>query len=156
MLTAKRSIPVLLLCALLAACTPLWFSGSADTSTQAADASPLTCPLEITSNANCQTPHSLRVAYGVESLMQHGYTGKGQTVVDIVSFGSPTLQQDMDIFDQTFGLPAIKIQVISPIGTRPFDPSNKDMAGWASETTLDVQIIHAIAPDAGIGGLTSP
>src|SRR6266568_702068 len=156
MLTAKRSIPVLLLCALLAACTPLWFSGSADTSTQAADASPLTCPLEITSNANCQTPHSLRVAYGVESLMQHGYTGKGQTVVDIVSFGSPTLQQDMDIFDQTFGLPPITIKVLAPLGTKPFDQTNKDMAGWAGETTLDVQIIHSIAPGANIVVLTSP
>src|SRR5207247_5244328 len=48
------------------------------------------------------------------------------------------------------------IQVIPPIGTRPFDPSNKDIAGWAAETTLDVQIIHAIAPDAGILVLTSP
>ncbi len=156
MLTAKRSIPVLLLCALLAACTPLWFSGSADTSTQAADASPLTCPLEITSNANCQTPHSLRVAYGVESLMQHGYTGKGQTVVDIVSFGSPTLQQDMDIFDQTFGLPPITIKVLAPLGTKPFNFADKNMTGWAGETELDVQIIHAIAPGANIVVLTSP
>jgi len=30
------------------------------------------------------------------------------------------------------------------------------MPGWAEETTLDVQIIHAIAPDAGIVVLTSP
>ena len=30
------------------------------------------------------------------------------------------------------------------------------LQGWASETTLDVQIIHAIAPDAGIVVLTSP
>src|SRR6266487_5790023 len=104
----------------------------------------------------CYTPHQFRVAYGVESLVERGFTGKGQTVVDIVSFGSPTLQQDMDVFDHQFNLPPIKLQVISPIGTRPFDPSNKDMAGWAAETTLDVQIIHAIAPDAGIVVLTSP
>src|SRR5438270_13710890 len=100
MLTAKRSIPVLLLlCMLLTACTPLWSSASADTSTQAADASPLTCPPAITRNANCQTPHSLRVAYGVESLVQHGYTGKGQAGVDSLPFGSPTLQHDMDVVD---------------------------------------------------------
>jgi subtilase family serine protease len=104
----------------------------------------------------CYTPHQFRLAYGVESLIERGFTGKGQTVVDIVSFGSPTLQQDTDTFDQQFNLPPIKIQVISPIGTKPFDPSNKDMAGWAGETTLDVQIIHAIAPDAGIVVLTSP
>lgn len=104
----------------------------------------------------CYTPHQLRVAYGVESLIEHGYTGKGQTVVDIVSFGSPTLQQDMNVYDQTFGLPPITIQVINPIGTVPFDPNSKDMQGWAQETELDVQIIHAIAPDAGIVVLTSP
>src|SRR5437588_12031211 len=157
MLTAKRSIPVLLLlCMLLTACTPLWSSGSADTPTQATDSSPLTCPPDITRNANCQTPHSLRVAYGVESLVQHGYTGKGQTVVDIVSFGSPTLQHDMDIFDQEFGLPPITVKVLAPLGAKPFNFADKNMTGWAGETELDVQIIHAIAPGANIVVLTSP
>ena len=88
--------------------------------------------------------------------MQHGFTGKGQTVVDIVSYGSPTLQPDMDVFDREFDLPPVKLQVLSPLGTVPFDPTNKDMNGWAGETELDVQIIHAIAPDAGIVVLTSP
>lgn len=96
------------------------------------------------------------MAYGVESLMQRGFTGKGQTVVDIVSFGSPTLQQDMEVFDRQFNLPPVKLQVLAPIGAKPFDPNNKDMAGWAGETELDVQIIHAIAPDASIVVLTSP
>jgi len=104
----------------------------------------------------CYTPHQLQVAYGVESLINQGFTGKGQTVVDIVSFGSPTLQEDMDTFDSRFGLPNITLQIISPIRTVPFDPHNKDMTGWAGETTLDVQLIHALAPDAGIVVLTSP
>ena len=118
-----------------------------------------TCPQLVgypPSQTYCYTPHQFAVAYGVESLLQQGYTGKGQTVVDIVSFGSPTLQQDMNVFDQQFHLPAITLQILSPIGTKPFDPTSKDMQGWASETTLDVQIIHAIAPDAGIVVLTSP
>src|SRR5260370_9084334 len=72
------------------------------------------------------------------------------------SFGSPSLQQDMDMFDRQFGLPSITLQVVSPLGTVPFDPNNKDMVGWESETELDVQIIHAIAPDAGIVVMTSP
>src|SRR5579863_5322095 len=104
----------------------------------------------------CYTPHQIRVAYGVESLIEHGYTGKGQTVIDIVSFGSPTLQQDMNVYDQQFGLPPITIQIINPIGTKPFDPNSTDMQGWAQETELDVQIMHAIAPDAGIVVMTSP
>jgi len=98
----------------------------------------------------------LRVAYGIEALTEQGFTGKGQTVIDIVSFGNPTLQQDMNMFDRQFGLPPIALQVVSPLGTVHFDANNKDMVGWAVETELDVQIIHAIAPDAGIVVMTSP
>jgi subtilase family serine protease len=62
-----------------------------------------------------------------------------------VSYDSPTLQQDTDTFDQEFGLPSITLQVLSPISTVPFDPHNKEMIGWADETNLDVQTIHAIS-----------
>src|SRR5437868_12498778 len=108
-----------------------------------------------TAGVDCYTPYQFRVAYGVEALMQKGFTGKGQTIVDIVSFGSPTLQQDMDAFDQQFGLPPIKIQVISPLNEKESDPYG-DKAGWGEETTLDVEVIHALAPDANIVVLTSP
>src|SRR6266496_5468193 len=112
------------------------------------------CPADI--GTVCRTPYDLRVAYSVQSLIERGFTGKGQTIVDIVSFGSPTLQQDMDVFDKQFGLPPITIKVLSPLGRVPFNPTVKDMLGWAGETELDVQIIHAIAPDAAIVVLTSP
>ena len=114
------------------------------------------CPAQLRAIPNCYTPHALRVAYGLQALTQRGLTGKGQTVVDIVSFGSPTLQQDMDVFDKQFGLPPISIKVLAPLGTAHYDPANKDMFGWGIETELDVQIIHAMAPDAGIVVLTSP
>src|SRR5579859_7406196 len=104
----------------------------------------------------CYTPHQLRVAYGVESLYERGFTGKGQAVVDIVSYGSPTLQQDMQVFDAQFHLPPVNLQILAPLGTVPFNPNNQAMLGWAGETSLDVQIIHAIAPDAAIIVLTSP
>ena len=113
------------------------------------------CPGELSQSANCYTPHSLRVAYGVEPLIQQGLNGHGQTVVVIDSFGSPTLQQDVDVFDQQFDLPPITIQVISPLKEPVYDPQN-DREGWAGETTLDVEMIHAIAPGAGIVVLTSP
>src|SRR5713101_2222504 len=115
-----------------------------------------TCPGSLGQLKNCYTPHALRVAYGLEALIEQGFTGKGQTVVDIVSFGSPTLQQDMDVFDRQFALPPITVKVVAPLGTVPFNPKNNDMVGWALETELDVQIIHAIAPDAGIVVMTSP
>jgi subtilase family serine protease len=113
------------------------------------------CPTELNVVKNCLTPHSLRVAYGVESLVEKGFTGKGQTVIDIVSFGSPTLVQDMNIFDKTFDLPPVDLQIISPLNVPEYDPRH-DKSGWADETTLDVQRIHAIAPDAKIVILVSP
>lgn len=114
------------------------------------------CPAQLRAMPSCSTPDSMRVAYGMQSLIARGMTGKGQTVVDIVSFGSPTLQQDMDVFSKQFGLPPITLQISAPIGSVKFDPKNSDMLGWAEETTLDVEIIHAMAPDAGIVVLTSP
>ena len=158
--TSRRLLALLATLLLLSACSPLSNAGGtsptptvpAQTPTSTAIA---TCPAQIGPGA-CRTPYDLRVAYGVQSLIQRGFTGKGQTIVDIVSFGSPTLQHDMDVFDRQFGLPPITIKVMSPIGTVPFNPATKDMPGWAGETELDVQVIHAIAPDARIVVLTSP
>src|ERR1700694_6316169 len=133
------------ICLLLAACTQggssAGISTPAVTATQATktagitptgsssapvvDNSPLLCPAQLAARINCQTPRSMRVAYGVESLMQRGFTGKGQTVVDIVSFGSPTLQADMDIFDRQFYLPPITIKGLALICTVPFHPVRK-------------------------------
>src|SRR5215831_1580056 len=164
----RRLLPFLALVLLLSACAPLGNANPAPVvsstptqkATNTASSSPTStaiaaCPAAL--GAECRTPYDLRIAYNVQSLIERGLTGKGQTIVDIVSYGSPTLQQDMDTFDQQFGLPPIAIKVLAPLGTQPTDhPSIKDLAGWADETTLDVQIIHAIAPDAGIVVLTSP
>lgn len=113
------------------------------------------CPPSLQLPSTCISPLALRKAYGVEALKEKGYTGKGQTVVDIVSFGSPTLKTDMDTFDKTFALPPVDLQVIAPLNEPEQDPHH-DKEGWASETTLDVQIIHAIAPEAKIIVLVSP
>lgn len=160
------SISLLLMLVFLAACSPLSNPLATPTPTAKptqpptptatpASAASDTCPAPLDTEPGCYTPHAFRVAYGVEPLIQQGYTGKGQTVVDIVSFGSPTLQKDLDVYDKQFGLPPIKLQIISPLNEPISDPDNQQ-GGWAEETTLDVEIIHAIAPDANIVVLTSP
>ncbi len=108
--------------------------------------------------ASCSvyTPQQMRAAYGLTSLYESGKRGQGQTVVIIDSYGSPTLQQDVATFDQQFNLPAVNLQVLSPLGTVPFDSGNTEMTGWQGETSLDVEIVHAIAPEAHIVVLTSP
>ena len=68
------------------------------------------------------------------------------------SFGSPTIKADLAAFDKQFGYPAPpKFTVIAPAGKIPtFNLDNADMAGWAGETTLDVEYAHALAPGANI------
>nr|HET6903611.1 S53 family peptidase [Ktedonobacteraceae bacterium] len=105
----------------------------------------------------CYSPQEIRKAYNVTPLLNAGYTGKGQSIVIIDSFGSPTIQNDLHVFDQGYGLadpPSLK--VVAPLGTINFDPNNSDMVSWAFETSLDVEWAHALAPDANIVLMTSP
>ena len=101
---------------------------------------------QLSRSRGCLTPDDLRQAYGVSPLLARGLDGKGETVIDIVSYGSPELQQDLDVFDQTFHLPSLTVPQLSPLGTVPYNAQNTDMVNWAGETTEDVEVIHAIAP----------
>ena len=87
----------------------------------------------------CYSPQEIRNAYNVTPLINAGYNGKGQTIVIVDSFGSPTIASDLHTFDAGYGLPdPPSFKVLSPLGTVPFDPTNSDQVGWAFETTLDV------------------
>lgn len=98
---------------------------------------------------HCYTPAQIMAAYGVDTLHANGWTGKGETIVIVDSYGSPTAQADLDFFSDTFGLPPTTIEIVHPTGTPPFNNSvNGSPAGWAFETSLDLQWAHAIAPDA--------
>jgi subtilase family serine protease len=105
----------------------------------------------------CYSPQEMRNAYGLEPLLQEGYDGAGETIIIIDSFGSPTMASDLATFDAGYGLPdPPSFTVLSPLGTVSFDPSDSDQVGWATETTLDVEWAHAMAPGAAIVLLTSP
>ena len=105
----------------------------------------------------CYSPQEIRNAYGVASLLSAGYTGVGQTIIIIDSFGSPTIAADLHTFDTDNDLPdPPSFTVLAPLGNVPFDPTNADQVGWAFETTLDVEWAHAMAPGANIVLLTSP
>jgi subtilase family serine protease len=103
-------------------------------------------------NLDCYTPDDLRNAYDLPALYNRGATGKGQTIMIVDAFGSPTIKADLAAFDGQFGYPAPpKFTVIAPVGAIPkFNRKNSDMVGWAGETTLDVEYAHALAPGANI------
>jgi len=105
----------------------------------------------------CYSPQEIRRAYGVTPLINAGFTGAGQSIVIIDSFGSPTIASDLHTFDVGYGLPdPPSFKVLAPLGKIKFDPHNSDMVGWAAETTLDVEWSHSIAPGANIVLMTSP
>ncbi|MFI9270866.1 S8 family serine peptidase [Kitasatospora sp. NPDC052896] len=98
----------------------------------------------------CYSPLQYRTAYDVDPLYRAGITGRGRTIVIVDSYGSPTVQHDLDVYDARFGLPKGQVDVVKWGQVPPFDPKNADMTGWAGETTLDVEAAHAIAPGARI------
>jgi subtilase family serine protease len=113
---------------------------------------PTTAECESDFQIACYEPGQIQTAYNLQPLFQRGVTGRGQTIVIVDSFGSPTIRHDLQVFDQTFGLPAPpNFNIIQPAGKVPaYDPNNSDMVGWAGETTLDVQYAHTMAPGANI------
>ena len=108
--------------------------------------------LNILFGFHCYQPFQLVKAYNLGPLHEDGIDGRGRTILIVDSFGSPTIANDLHVFDQTFGIPdppSLTIrQDAGPVP--PFDVTNGDMTGWAAETTLDVEWSHVFAPGANI------
>ncbi|MDH6121620.1 subtilase family serine protease [Kitasatospora sp. GAS204A] len=98
----------------------------------------------------CYSPLQYRTAYDLDPLYQHGITGQGRTIVIVDSFGSPTIQHDLDVWSAQWGIASSQVDVVQWGQVPAFDPKNADMDGWASESTLDVEAAHAVAPGARI------
>jgi subtilase family serine protease len=113
---------------------------------------PTTADCEKLYKVACYEPSQIQQAYHLPQVYASGVTGRGTTIVIVDSFGSPTIKNDLNVFDQAFGLPAPpRFTIIQPAGkVPPYNPNNSDMVGWASETTLDVEYAHTIAPGASI------
>ncbi len=135
----------------------LYFNGHPIYYIQSSVTPPTDAQCRIKLKSPCYSPQEIQKAYGVKPILDAGYTGEGQSIVIIDSFGSPTIRKDLKVFDKAFGLPEPpSFKVLAPFGSVPFDVNNSDQAGWAEETTLDVEWAHALAPDAKIVLLTSP
>jgi subtilase family serine protease len=101
---------------------------------------------------SCYNPAQVQQAYSLPTLYAKGVNGKGATIVIVDPYGSPTIGRDLSTFDSEESLPAPpSLQIIKPAGKVPsFNSNNSDMVGWATETTLDVEWAHVIAPGARI------
>jgi subtilase family serine protease len=104
------------------------------------------------------SPDQMRTAYNLGPLTAKGIEGRGQTIVIVDSFGSPTIAHDLQVFDNFFALPAPpSFRVIQPVGkVPPFSRRGANGSGWAFETSLDVEWAHVMAPDAKIVLVETP
>jgi subtilase family serine protease len=117
----------------------------------AQSAPPTTTFCEANFKIACYLPQQIERAYNVPALWHKGITGKGQTIVIVDSFGSPTAAHDLGVFDKAAGLPApASFKVIQPAGKVPAYRPTDSRVGWAGETDLDVEYAHAMAPGASI------
>jgi kumamolisin len=81
------------------------------------------------------TPNALLTTYNASKLAAAGFTGKGTTIV-IFAFNGYD-QTDLDTFATTFNLPRFTPDVMGD-----------QLAVAHGETTMDLEVAHAIAPDA--------
>jgi kumamolisin len=97
------------------------------------EASPRFLPLDVPTGG--LSPKALLEAYNAAPLAAAGFTGKGATIVFFEFSGYN--QEDLDTFADTSGLPRFTPILV---GGQP-GPSG-------AETVMDLEVAHAIAPDA--------
>lgn len=95
------------------------------------------------------SPKQLKRAY---DFPMGNRVGEGQTIAVVSAFDAPTVEQDLKKFSKQFDLPLCTtangcFTKVDNDGGTNFPPVDY---GWALESTLDVQWVHAIAPAAKI------
>jgi len=117
------------------------------------------CNSSSLQNIVCYSPAFIKKAYQFPSASS--LDGRGQTIVIVDAFGSPTITKDLSAFDTAFGIPAPPSFTIfcgdsaTPLDTRTcptvnFRDTFHGVFAWTIETTLDVEYAHAMAPGANI------
>jgi len=136
------------------ACEHLLHVGSTGTGSATAPATaspPGAAATDCLGSLPCYTPRQLRVAYGIQPLLDRGIDGRGVTVAlpeeaETGPAQTPAvtdIRQDVADFDRRFGLPPARIQVTTTLAGPSASP-------WlASEEEVDdTELVHAVAPDA--------
>jgi kumamolisin len=95
------------------------------------------------------TPTSARSVYGIDPLLSQRLTGQGENVA-LVEFAQFD-QSDLDGFDQQFNLPDVTPQNVAVDGG-----ASDDSPSSVAEANLDLEVVHEIAPGAGLLDYNAP
>jgi hypothetical protein len=108
----------------------------------------------LTTGPTGNSPSNILHAYGYNNIWFGSVfgDGTGQTIAIVDAFHAPSLLSDVAIFDSQFSLPTINLTVIAQDGSSNLPQPDTLHQGdsWAVETSLDVEWIHAMAPQAKI------
>ncbi|HVP22593.1 MAG TPA: S53 family peptidase, partial [Conexivisphaerales archaeon] len=94
----------------------------------------------------------IQEAYGATPIYAGGNTGNGTNIAIIDAFDAPAIGTDLAAYDAFSELPAPpSLTVVAPTGTpNPGSGMSAASGQWYTETILDVEQAHALAPGAGI------
>ena len=74
-------------------------------------------------------------------------SGGSRTIAIVDAYDHPSIAHDLAYYSTYFGLPPASFRVVFASGTRPAqDPTG----GWEGEEAVDVEMAHALAPNAQI------
>jgi subtilase family serine protease len=111
---------------------------------------------QTSSTISGYTPQQIQQAYGVDSLLNNGTNGAGETIAIVDAYYDPNIINDANTFSTQFNLPLFNssggptLKVVASGGGPASSLSQDPSGGWPLETSLDVEWAHAIAPQANI------
>lgn len=124
----------------------------------------------ITGGPQIWLPCGLQTIYDENPLLNQGSSGSHQTIALVDAYGDPDNEtgqllsltydniacSDLATFNAEFNLPQSACSVIYPTGVPQLSAGNVgDAAGWSTETSIDMQYSHVMAPQAHILEVTS-
>lgn len=97
------------------------------------------------------TPTELIAQYNIPS---SSTAGAGKTIAIVDAFGASTVESDLGVFSEQFGLPSCTtangcFTKVNQTGGTTYPPDDTQ-SGWGTEVALDVQTTHSVAPGAKI------
>lgn len=120
----------------------------------------------VSSPDMCHTPQVFRAAYGIQSLLDRGIDGRGETITVVAPAPDPNapppppgsnyppdttdIRQDLAAYDGEFGLPAARIEVVTALAG--------SASPWAAsdEEAGNFEILHTVAPAATLRVIMLP
>jgi subtilase family serine protease len=100
------------------------------------------------------SPQEIAAAYGINSITFSGGVagnGAGQTIAIVDAYNDPNALSDLETYDAHFGLAnPPSFTRINQSGQTTNLPGTDPTGGWEVEESLDIEMAHALAPDANI------